>query len=271
MSSEDFNFNSIIPETTNQEIVINEDKAREDFLKLYSLNVNDKTESKNGLTYLSWPLAWAEFKKVFPTAEFRIRRDPKTNLPYFTDPNDLGTFVFTEVKAGGLTYEMFLPVLSNDNKPMKLHSYTYEVFDKRQNKTVQRTVPQIDSFSISKSLVRCLVKNLSLFGLCLYIFAGEDMPEQISAPVETIENPVSGDISNVPFLQDDQPQKQTRRRKSATPPADPNAGMREMINSMTTVSDLVALYKMNALEISQKPEILAMFSKRRAELEQDAA
>lgn len=270
MSSEDFNFNSVIPETTNQEIAINEDKVREDFLKLYSLNVNDKTESKNGMTYLSWPLAWAEFKKVFPTAEFRILRDPKTNLPYFTDPNDLGTFVFTEVKAGGLTYEMFLPVLSNDNKPLKLHSYTYEVFDKRQNKTVQRTVPPIDSFSIGKSLVRCLVKNLSLFGLCLYIFAGEDMPEQITSPVETIESRVS-DIPNVPFLQEnEQSQKQTRRRKT-TPPADSLAGMREMINSMTTVSDLVALYKMNALEISQKPEILAMFSKRRAELEQDAA
>lgn len=270
MSSEDFNFNSVIPDTT-QEIAINEDKAKEDFLKLYSLNVNDKTESKNGLTYLSWPLAWAEFKKVFPTAEFRILRDPKTNLPYFTDPNDLGTFVFTEVKAGGLTYEMFLPVLSNDNKPMKLHSYTYEVFDKRQNKTVQRTVPQIDSFSISKSLVRCLVKNLSLFGLCLYIFAGEDMPEQISAPVETIENLAPTDISNVPFLQDDQPQKQTRRRKSATPPADPFASIKTIIANTESIKELVDLYLAHKPVVDAEPSLLEAFTQRKLELNSNAA
>ena len=36
------------------------------FEEIYAINVNDKTEKKGNLTYLSWAFAWAEFKKVYP-------------------------------------------------------------------------------------------------------------------------------------------------------------------------------------------------------------
>ena len=261
-------FAPVIPEI-NQEITINEDKVRDNFNRLYSLNLNSKIENRNGLSYVSWADAVAEFRKIHPAFTYVVLKNPSTNLPYFSDPN-LGIMVYTEVTADNLTQQMWLPVMDSSHKAMKEQSYTYQVWDKTNKRYVEKKVEAATMFDINKTIMRCLVKNLAMFGLGLYLYTKEDMPEQIISPVETIESPVA-DIPNVPFLQDEPPQKQTRRRKSATPPADPNAGMREMINSMTTVSDLVALYKMNALEISQKPEILAMFSKRRAELEQDAA
>ena len=42
-------------------------------------------------------------------------------------------------------------------------------------------------FDINKTLMRCLTKNLAMFGLGHYIFAGEDLPEVepvVSAPVK---------------------------------------------------------------------------------------
>ena len=71
------------------------------FNALYSLNLNDKTEKKNGLTYLSWAYAWSEFRKVHPSASYRIIKNPQNNLPYFVD--DLGIIVYTEVTADDLT------------------------------------------------------------------------------------------------------------------------------------------------------------------------
>ena len=32
-------------------------------------------------------------------------------------------------------------------------------------------------FDVNKTIMRCLVKNLAMFGLGLYIYAGEDLPE----------------------------------------------------------------------------------------------
>ena len=53
-----------------------EETRREGFNNLYALNVNDRTEKKNGLTYLTWAVAWAEFKKQYPSATYRIVRIP---------------------------------------------------------------------------------------------------------------------------------------------------------------------------------------------------
>jgi hypothetical protein len=79
-----------------------------DFNTLYSINVNEKVEEKNGLSYLSWAWAWAEFKKSCPTATYEIKLfDGK---PYVYDPM-LGYMVFTSVTVDGLTHDMWLPVM----------------------------------------------------------------------------------------------------------------------------------------------------------------
>ncbi|MDE6369245.1 MAG: DUF1071 domain-containing protein, partial [Muribaculaceae bacterium] len=106
-----------------------ENQVTEKFNQLTSLNLNDKVESKNGLSYVSWANAWKAFKEVYPTATYRIIKDPQTNMPYFVDPL-MGIMVFTEVTANGLTYEMWLPVMDSANKAMKLEAYQYQVWNK---------------------------------------------------------------------------------------------------------------------------------------------
>ena len=82
--------------------------TKELFNQLNSINVKDKTEKKNGLTYLSWSWAWSEFMKVCPDAKYEIKMfDGK---PYIYDEK-LGYMVFTSITVGVDTKEMWLPVM----------------------------------------------------------------------------------------------------------------------------------------------------------------
>lgn len=140
-----------------------------DFDLLYSINVNDKTETKEGLTYLSWSWAWAEIKKKFPDANYNIKRF-ENGLPYVYDPNT-GYMVFTDVTINGLTHEMWLPVMDSHNRAMKSEPYTIKTKYKEIN------VPAATMFDVNKAIMRCLVKNLAVFGLGLYIYSGQDLPD----------------------------------------------------------------------------------------------
>jgi len=144
------------------------------FEKLLSLNVNDKTEKrKQGsteLTYLSWSFAWAEFKKVYEDAFYEVVKNPQ-GLPYFHD--DSGAMCYTKVTAGGITHEMWLPVMDGANKAMKKEPYEYTTsYGKKK-------VEAYTMFDVNKTVMRCLVKNLAMFGLGLYIYSGEDLPEPV--------------------------------------------------------------------------------------------
>lgn len=145
------------------------------FEELYNINVNDKTEQRDNLTYLSWAWAWAEFKKRYPEATYTIWRNPEDNLPYSYDEHT-GYMVYTSVTAGGLTHEMWLPVMDSKNKAMKSEPYKYST---RQG---EKTVPAATMFDVNKAIMRCLTKNLAMFGLGLYIYAGEDLPEAEAEP-----------------------------------------------------------------------------------------
>ena len=138
------------------------------FEKAYKLNVSNKTEKKNNLVYLSWAWAWAEFKKIYPEAIYEIKKFE--GKPYIFD-EVLGYMVFTEVIADGIKHEMWLPVMDGANKSMKECAYSY------QTKFGEKTVEKATMFDINKTLMRCLTKNLAMFGLGLYIYAGEDLPE----------------------------------------------------------------------------------------------
>lgn len=152
------------------------------FDQLYSINVNEKTEKKNNLTYLSWAWAWAEFVKVCPEAHYEIQMfDGK---PYLYDEK-LGYMVFTSITVGEDTKTMWLPVMDNANKAMKDHPYKYQVRQKNwqsnQIETVDRVCDAASMFDINKTIMRCLTKNISMFGLGLYIYAGEDLPEEAAS------------------------------------------------------------------------------------------
>ena len=130
---------------------------------LLKINVNDHTEKKNGLTYLSWAWAWAEVLKVDPAANFKIEMflDAGGNPVPFLQFNN-SCMVWVTVTIFGKALSCQLPVLDFRNK----------------------CIPQPNAFDVNTSIMRCLVKAVAMHGLGLYIYAGEDLPmEDNSEPV----------------------------------------------------------------------------------------
>lgn len=168
------------------------------FEALNSVNVNGHTEKKKTgsteLTYLSWPWAWAEVKSRYPGAHYDIWKD-ENGRPYAYDALT-GFMVYTSVTIGEETHSMWLPVMDGANNAMKAEPYDYKVknpnfkwakwdearggyFDKYGNRQEEFIIKHVDAatmFDVNKAIMRCLVKNLAMFGLGLYIYAGEDLP-----------------------------------------------------------------------------------------------
>ena len=143
------------------------------FERLSRINVNEHVEKKDNLTYLSWAWAWSVTKKECPDASYTI-------LPTDYD-DDLGFMCHTSVTIEGQTLEMWLPVMDGKNKSMKKKPYSYAT------KYGDKQVDAATTFDINKTLMRCLVKNLAMFGLGIYIYAGEDLPDSDSK--ETVKSP----------------------------------------------------------------------------------
>jgi hypothetical protein len=138
-------------------------KEQTTFEKLSAINVNDKVEKKSNLTYLSWAWAWSETKKVCPDATYQI------GMTEYDE--QLGFMCHTSVTIGDETLEMWLPVMDGANKSMRKEAYDYAT------RYGTKTCEAATTFDINKTLMRCLVKNLAMFGLGIYIYAGEDLPE----------------------------------------------------------------------------------------------
>lgn len=132
------------------------------FIELNSINVNDKTENKNGLTYLSWAFAWAELKKKYPTANYKIYENEQ-GWNYFTDGRT--GWVKTGVTVLDIEHIEYLPIMDYRNKSIPLENIT--------------------SFDVNKTIQRSLTKAIGRHGLGCYIYAGEDLPEQ---PLETCDD-----------------------------------------------------------------------------------
>lgn len=190
------------------------------FETLNAIDCNGHTEKKNGLTYLSWAWAWTEVKKNYPTATYTVWKDCE-NKPYVVDPA-LGFLVNTTVTIEGETHEMWLPVMDNANNAMKAEPYEYSAknpnfkyatfnkekngyFDKygnEQKEYVNKRVEAATMFDVNKAIMRCLVKNLAMFGLGLYIYAGEDLPEEAAqAQTQAKAAAVYAEVAKAPTLQ----------------------------------------------------------------------
>lgn len=129
------------------------------FKVLNSINVNDHTERKNGLTYLAWAWAWGELKKLYPESFYTVYEN-KDGLFYHTDGNTCWvktgvTLVDGEKKLEHIEY---LPVMDMRNKSIPAANVT--------------------SFDVNKAIQRSLTKAVARHGLGLYIYAGEDLPEE---------------------------------------------------------------------------------------------
>ena len=129
--------------------------ANENYFKqLNSINCNDKTEKKNGLTYLAWAYAWGEVKKLFPESTYTIYENANGWF-YHTDGNTC--WVKTGVTINGIEHIEYLPVMDYKNRSIP--------------------IDQVTSFDVNKAIQRSLTKAVARHGLGLYIYAGEDLPE----------------------------------------------------------------------------------------------
>jgi hypothetical protein len=142
---------------------------------LSSIDCSTHTEKKNGLTYLSWAWAWGITKKNFASANYEITM--WNDKPYLFDA-DLGYLIQTTVCIDGEKITMQLPVMDGANKAQKNVEYTY------QTKSGEKTVNVATMFDINTAIMRCLVKNLAMFGLGHYIYAGEDLPQDFKSVAE---------------------------------------------------------------------------------------
>jgi hypothetical protein len=145
------------------------------FETLKAVNVNEHTQEKNGLTYLSWAWAWSEIKTAYPTATYTVyERDTEWGpVNYFTDGRTC--WVKTGLTIEGLEYIEQLPVMDYKNASIPLDKVT--------------------SYNVNKSIQRSLTKAAARHGLGLYIYAGEDLPEteKGSEPVcEECGKPIRG-------------------------------------------------------------------------------
>ena len=166
-----------------------EEKKLNYFEELNNINVQDKIEKKNGLSYLSWAWAWQEIKKRHSSIQYEVVKN-ESGLPFFK--SEEGYMVYTKVTIDDITHEMWLPVMDGANKAMKSEPYTYKVQKKewstKYNKYIRSKDPkgnylfeekQVEAatmFDINTAIMRCLVKNVAMHGLGLYIYAGEDIP-----------------------------------------------------------------------------------------------
>lgn len=126
---------------------------------LARINVNEHTEKKNGLTYLSWAWAWDTLMSLYPESYTSIRR-PSTELPYWTD----GHTCWVDV---GVT------VVWNGNE--RTRTEVFPIMD-YTNKSIP--VDEVTSFDINTALQRAWTKCIARHGLGFYIYAGQDLPNE---------------------------------------------------------------------------------------------
>ncbi len=181
---------------------------------LMKLNVNDHTEKKNGLTYLSWAWAWQEALKADSTATFDVQTfDGK---PYM-DVNGTG-MVWVTVHMFGQARTCMLPVMDYKNRP----------------------IVNPDAFAVNTAIMRCMTKALALHGLGIYIYAGDDLPQSDDAPT------TMGELTK----KEDGPQYEQIIAKTEWDNSDESRqlfadGMIEYTSHCTTVAGLNSYWKSN--------------------------
>ena len=202
-------------------------------LDLLKVNVNDHTEKKNNLTYLSWAWGWAEALKADPSATFEVKtflRDQYTEMPYM-DVNGTA-MVWVTVTMFGQPRVCMLPVMNHRNQP----------------------IPSPDAFQVNTAIMRCMIKCLALHGLGLYIYAGEDLPEEdapapkATAPMGELTRKEDGPTYEKIVLKTKRPQPTEWDNSDASRELFAD-GMIEYASHCTNKAGLNSYWKSNQLQI----------------------
>lgn len=192
---------------------------------LLKINVNDHIEKKNGLSYLSWAWAWREALKADQNATFDVKtfkHDEYTELPYM-QVNGTG-MVWVTVTMFGQPRTCMLPVMDYKNKP----------------------ILNPDAFAVNTAIMRCMTKALALHGLAIYIYAGDDLPDDDGKTV--LAPPVTAPMGELTRKEDGP--KYENILKTAWDNSDESRqlfadGMKEYTSHCTTVAGLNSYWKSN--------------------------
>lgn len=131
---------------------------------LREVNVNEHTEKKGNLTYLSWVWALDQLYLHYPAAEVEVHKNPD-GWPYWTDGRTC--WVDVEVK---------IPTMASTF--MSRREYAYPIMN-YQNKSIP--LDKVTSFDVNTSIQRAITRCIARFGLGFYIYAGEDLPPEENA------------------------------------------------------------------------------------------
>jgi hypothetical protein len=209
-------------------------------LDLLKLNVNEHVEKKNNLSYLSWAWAWAEALRADPSATFEVKtfmRDQYTPMPYM-DINGTG-MVWVTTTLFGKPMDCMLPIMNHRNQPI-------------QNP---------DAFQVNTSIMRCMTKCLALHGLGLYIYAGEDLPQDDEKAAPSIRAEATTTMGEL-TRQEDKPKYEKILTKTAKKVQVMEGwdnsnesrklfteGMIEYTSTCNSVADLNSYWKSNELQL----------------------
>lgn len=191
------------------------------FETLNNIDVSNKVKEKGGLTYLSWSSAWAEVKKKYPEATYRIipQIDESGNTRFWHDDGKTG-WVEVCVTIEDISHTEVLAIMDFKNKSIPAENIT--------------------SVDANKSLKRCLVKALAMHGLGLYIYEGEDLPEEASKLLD-LQNEVAELAKKKSSLSDKAKDESITCCKEAEKEANPDVDDELITGKIVNINDVTIL------------------------------
>jgi hypothetical protein len=198
------------------------EKTKNYFEELNEINVSDKIEKKNGLSYLSWAWAWGELKKKYPRAEKVVYK------------NENGWLYHTDGKTCWVEVAVIIPMNDNPNADIKEVEYLPVMDFKNQAVPLER----ITSTAVNTTIQRAITKAIARHGLGLYIYAGEDLPEgEEKLEKKEVKKNASG-LSNEGSLANGEDMKEMQKKMNQ----DDFAGLKTIIENCGGIEELQAVW-----------------------------
>lgn len=197
-------------------------EVKDIFNTLNGVDVSVKVKEKGSLTYLSWSSAWSEVKKKYPDATYEIKPqiiDEGGNTRFWHDDGKTG-WVEVSVTICGITHTEVLAIMDFKNKSIP--------------------ADQITSVDANKSMKRCLVKACAMHGLGLYIYEGEDLPEDAAKLID-LQEEVAELAKKKSGLSDKAKEKSIGLCKEAEKEANPDLDDELITGKISNINDVTIL------------------------------